>query len=569
MFVSYSVLLFATQVLSQSVPNGYPENAICALTNAVRFNPDGYARAYNSRRSCSGSSQALGPVYLSDDLNKAAQMHSNDMAANNYFGHDSQTSLCTRNRLCNFSERINHFLKGSRMSAENIAAGETYSNPVRLVNSWLESEGHCNNLLTNGFDTLGVAIAYGNDAFKLKATQTFASIGNRQNTPIVCGGHVPNQNGRVNFFVSAYDTNGRIRRMYVNYNGRDYEMDRTVSGGSGSLYEVSVPKNSGPRNGCGEYYFRAIDGSNDVDRYPLGSSSISANGVDGCSVAGKVQGSFASDSKRAPASPSPSPQSSSSATPAAAKQQNVRVMGSANQPAPVAPKKTVPSPTPKSAAKVASPVEASAPVRSISSPAPKGKNNGDFIVVQSPKEGIPSSASQATRPTTSVKSTPTPSSTTAPTSTSCDITFPTAVTFEGPNKNAENVSDNTTNNSPAENDTSYGITSTSNESTVLYSVFTPLVVVSLIVFVVGTILIKKNDGKASASNDVEASPSSPTEGDNSASEDEQASGQMSPQFWNSSDYLGKFATEELASPQSPTPLLFKDGPVFFKEECAL
>ncbi len=88
----------------------------------------------------------------------AATGHSADMAKNNYFSH---TSLDGRT----FDQRIT--AAGYRWSAvgENIAAGQTSVQSV--MTSWINSPGHCQNLMNPTFRDIGVACVR-NDAAKYR-----------------------------------------------------------------------------------------------------------------------------------------------------------------------------------------------------------------------------------------------------------------------------------------------------------------------------------------------------------------------------------------------------------------
>lgn len=73
-------------------------------------------------------------------LATAARLHSEDMATNNFFSHVGSNGSA-------FSDRIS--AQGYRWSgaAENIIAG--YGTVERSVQGWLDSDGHCHNMMTN------------------------------------------------------------------------------------------------------------------------------------------------------------------------------------------------------------------------------------------------------------------------------------------------------------------------------------------------------------------------------------------------------------------------------------
>lgn len=88
------------------------------------------------------------PLKLDDRLMRAAQLHSEDMSANHYFGH---TSLDGRN----FGDRV--MAQGyPSPGAENIARGQ--NSPEVVMNSWLNSPGHRDNLLNCSLTTMGLGL---------------------------------------------------------------------------------------------------------------------------------------------------------------------------------------------------------------------------------------------------------------------------------------------------------------------------------------------------------------------------------------------------------------------------
>ena len=59
-------------------------------------------------------------------------------------------------------------------AGENIAAGQT--TPSAVVTSWMNSSGHCNNIMSPSFKHLGVGYYYGSaSTYKHYWTQDFGS----------------------------------------------------------------------------------------------------------------------------------------------------------------------------------------------------------------------------------------------------------------------------------------------------------------------------------------------------------------------------------------------------------
>ena len=89
----------------------------------------------------------VGALTWNDLLAKAAFDHSNDMKVNNYFSHTSgeNTTAGDRMKLAGYNWRA---------YGENIALGQTTEQIV--MNSWLNSEGHCRNIMNKNFKEMGV-----------------------------------------------------------------------------------------------------------------------------------------------------------------------------------------------------------------------------------------------------------------------------------------------------------------------------------------------------------------------------------------------------------------------------
>jgi uncharacterized protein YkwD len=88
------------------------------------------------------------PVKVDDRVVKAAQGHSADMAARNYFSHTTPEGV-------DFAERMRAAGYPSP-GGENIAKGQRSAEQV--MNSWMNSDGHRRNILNCGFTTIGVGL---------------------------------------------------------------------------------------------------------------------------------------------------------------------------------------------------------------------------------------------------------------------------------------------------------------------------------------------------------------------------------------------------------------------------
>jgi uncharacterized protein YkwD len=95
-----------------------------------------------------------GPVRSEPRLALAARRHSQDMADNNYFEHASQDGR-------DFTARTKAAGYRGFAAAENIAAGS--STAAGVMDQWMTSEGHRNNILNCDLTELGVGVGKGGD----------------------------------------------------------------------------------------------------------------------------------------------------------------------------------------------------------------------------------------------------------------------------------------------------------------------------------------------------------------------------------------------------------------------
>jgi uncharacterized protein YkwD len=90
-----------------------------------------------------------GPLAVDGRLATAAQRHSDDMAAHDYFSHTSLNgdTLADRARAAGFT--------GGTLG-ENIAAGQR--TPEDVMAAWMASEGHRANILNCDYTVIGVGL---------------------------------------------------------------------------------------------------------------------------------------------------------------------------------------------------------------------------------------------------------------------------------------------------------------------------------------------------------------------------------------------------------------------------
>ncbi|WP_047980776.1 CAP domain-containing protein [Ornithinibacillus contaminans] len=89
----------------------------------------------------------LAPLQMDTELSKVAKEKSRDMAANNYFDHNSPNYGSPFDMMKSFGITY-------RTAGENIAKGQ--STPEQVVNAWMNSAGHRANILNGNFTHIGV-----------------------------------------------------------------------------------------------------------------------------------------------------------------------------------------------------------------------------------------------------------------------------------------------------------------------------------------------------------------------------------------------------------------------------
>jgi uncharacterized protein YkwD len=94
----------------------------------------------------------------SGQLYQAAQAHADDMVRERYFAHVSKAGTTVTDRV-----KPTGFLSGGAWKVgENLAWGSgPLSTPIAIVQSWLDSPGHRQNLMRRSYREAGLAIAVG------------------------------------------------------------------------------------------------------------------------------------------------------------------------------------------------------------------------------------------------------------------------------------------------------------------------------------------------------------------------------------------------------------------------
>ncbi len=134
-----------------------PATSVGSTCNLADFRASLLARINQVRASgadcgSDGVFGAAAPLAWNDKLTAAADGHSHDMAAKNYFSHTSADGRT-------LADRVDAIGYAWSSLGENIAAGYPGINAV--MDGWISSPGHCANLMNAGFVEVGVACVPG------------------------------------------------------------------------------------------------------------------------------------------------------------------------------------------------------------------------------------------------------------------------------------------------------------------------------------------------------------------------------------------------------------------------
>jgi len=134
---------------------------------------DGVLELVNQKRWAGASCDGLhfvaqrAPLEMDETLRSVARGHSTDMGARNFFSHDNP------DREDPFDRLEEAGFTGAQPWGENIAAGSSTAEAV--VDQWIHSEGHCENIMLPDYTVIGIGYAYDGDSdFGHYWTQNFA-----------------------------------------------------------------------------------------------------------------------------------------------------------------------------------------------------------------------------------------------------------------------------------------------------------------------------------------------------------------------------------------------------------
>jgi len=121
-------------------------------SNSSSSKADSYAAKVLELTNQERASAGCKALTMNATLSKAAQGHSEDMAENDYFDHTGQDGRSPFDRMADAGYEFS-------AAAENIAMGQ--QTPAAVMDAWMNSEGHRENILNCTYTEMGLGYAVG------------------------------------------------------------------------------------------------------------------------------------------------------------------------------------------------------------------------------------------------------------------------------------------------------------------------------------------------------------------------------------------------------------------------
>ncbi|MFW5967255.1 MAG: CAP domain-containing protein, partial [Persicimonas sp.] len=135
-------------------PDDSCSEGVCSSISMQVLEATNEARTTDSDCGSEGEFSAADALEFDPDLTEAAQVHADDMAENDFIGHTGSDDST-------FSERVDRTDYTGFPVGENVAAG--YPTPEDVVDGWMDSDGHCRNIMNPDADEMGAAMVENSD----------------------------------------------------------------------------------------------------------------------------------------------------------------------------------------------------------------------------------------------------------------------------------------------------------------------------------------------------------------------------------------------------------------------
>ncbi|HZR82747.1 MAG TPA: CAP domain-containing protein [Candidatus Binatia bacterium] len=260
----------ASPAWASAGPPTNDEYALLVLTNESRAEPSADG----------GTEPVVPPLIWNDALAAAARAHSDDMATNGCFQHNS----CGGG---SWFTRVGSYYPNWDYLAENIGSG--LLDPVTMHRGWMSSSGHRANLLDGSINEFGAGFAIGHDNFGTLPLATedmgLRALVAQEMMPTLPAGAV----------LPRLGASGDSRDLIVNYyhyHGGAPQAVRAIVGSSciplalrngSTTHGTYAAKRTLPGSGCVPLVFEAVRSDGRVVRWP--SSGAILVGIGGSSCA--------------------------------------------------------------------------------------------------------------------------------------------------------------------------------------------------------------------------------------------------------------------------------------------
>jgi uncharacterized protein YkwD len=155
--VALSPVAFGKDAVVARDSNSTVRARVVDLVNEARSRP---------RRCGSERFAAAPPLSISRKLTDAAEDHARDMVRKKFFDHRGSNGSQPKDRVLRAGYQ-------PKLSGENIALGPESAEEV--VAGWLDSPGHCANIMEARFAEIGVGLAIGKKRGQIYWVQTFGA----------------------------------------------------------------------------------------------------------------------------------------------------------------------------------------------------------------------------------------------------------------------------------------------------------------------------------------------------------------------------------------------------------
>jgi hypothetical protein len=271
------------------------ERSILALTNAVRMSPGDYkvspvyavaTPTLNIPTVLSATYPSRPPLFSQDDLNHSSRQHSEEMAAFNYFSHNSVDGGSP-------GARITSYYTLSGTYGENIAAGNL--DPIATMHQWLcdkatststvccddgaACDGHRRGIMNSSLKAIGVGYgANPSSMYRYYWTQDFGGVANAPFPPLADGSHLLMGTTQTRFLAN-YSAAAPASAMTLVLAGQQLPMAIDLGNATRGTWFVSTARGSA----CRPYYFVATDAAGVLWRYPA-SGQFQTTGEGTCAL---------------------------------------------------------------------------------------------------------------------------------------------------------------------------------------------------------------------------------------------------------------------------------------------